>query len=86
MSHDKHQHEQSSQPEQETEPLQQIEAFHHFMHDCRACQQEVEPHWQFCAHCGTRLATRCPGCGTPLPPVGARSCPHCGLEIPQVNG
>ena len=23
------------------------------------CRRELEPHWQFCAHCGARLATHC---------------------------
>jgi predicted amidophosphoribosyltransferase len=38
-----------------------------------------------CAHCGTRLATHCPGCGNPLPPAGAHACPRCGLALPQVR-
>jgi hypothetical protein len=65
--------------------LKQHEAFHHFLRECVACQQEIEPHWQLCAHCGTRLATSCSGCGTPLPPAGAQACPSCGLAIPQGN-
>lgn len=70
------------QPE-DTRPLQQLEAFHRLLEECKDCQKEIEPHWQFCAHCGTRLATQCPGCGTPLPPAGAHACPQCGLAIPQ---
>ena len=49
------------------------------------CRREIEAHWQFCAHCGTRLATHCPGCGNPLPPPGAHACPRCGLALPQVS-
>jgi len=51
--------------------------------ECEACRREVAPHWQFCAHCGTRLATACPRCGSPLPPSGAHYCPHCGLQLPE---
>jgi hypothetical protein len=85
MHDHREQHEPSSQPDEELGPLQQIETFHRFMHECRECQKEIAPHWQFCAHCGTRLATQCPGCGTPLPPAGAPACPHCGLAIPQTS-
>ena len=67
-------------------PLKQLAALHDLMRECQDCQTEVDPHWQFCAHCGTRLATQCPGCGNPLPPAGARTCPHCGLAIPQAQG
>lgn len=59
-----------------------VEAFHRLVVECQACQAEAQPHWQYCAQCGTRLATQCPGCGSPLPPLGARYCPHCGVEIP----
>jgi hypothetical protein len=83
MSHDAQQPEPSG-PRDEDIPLQ-LEAFHRFMAECKDCQKEIEPHWQFCAHCGTRLATQCPGCGTPLPPAGAHACPRCGLAIPQVG-
>ncbi len=65
--------------------LDQRSAFHQLMAECNECQVEIEPHWQFCAHCGTRLATSCPGCGNPLPPAGATACPHCGLAIPQIH-
>lgn len=58
-------------------------AFHALIRECQACQEEVPLHWGFCAHCGTRLASKCPGCGNPLPPLGARYCPFCGLAIPQ---
>lgn len=74
-----------STPQQEEILLQQRQQFQDFLEECSACQEEVEPHWQYCAHCGTRLATECPGCGAPLPPAGAHSCPSCGLEIPKVN-
>lgn len=69
----------------ETALLNQRAAFHELMQECYECQQEVDPHWQSCAHCGTRLATRCPGCGNPLPPAGALTCFHCGLKIPQLD-
>lgn len=65
--------------------IDQRQQFHQFMSECSDCQEEVDPHWQYCAHCGTRLATKCPGCGNPLPPAGAPSCLNCGLAIPQVN-
>lgn len=81
---------QSAQTSAQTVPneaiiLQQRDAFHQLLSECTACQEEVEPNWQFCAHCGVRLATRCPGCGAPLPPAGASACPSCGLAIPQVK-
>ncbi len=62
--------------------LRQLEAFRQFSRQCAACQTEVPQTWQYCAHCGLRLATQCPSCGNPLPPKGARFCPHCGLEMP----
>jgi hypothetical protein len=65
--------------------LKRRDELHLLAHECDICREEVEPHWQFCAHCGVRLATKCPGCGQPLPPAGATACPHCGLEIPQVQ-
>jgi len=70
---------------QELPLVERIEQFHRFMRECHSCQLDVEPHWQFCAHCGVRRSTECPRCGTPLPPSGAQSCPQCGLEIPQPN-
>lgn len=60
-----------------------LEVFRQFVRECQACQTDVPQDWQYCAHCGERLATRCPSCGNPLPPSGGRFCPHCGLEIPQ---
>ncbi len=60
-----------------------LEVFHRFIVECQACQTEASPHWQYCAECGSRLATQCPGCGSPLPPLGARYCPHCGIKIPE---
>lgn len=63
--------------------LKQQEAFHVLIQECQECQKDIEPHWQFCAHCGIRLATSCPGCGTPLPPAGAYACPSCGLPLPK---
>ncbi len=65
--------------------LRQLEAFREFVRECAACQAEVPQTWQYCAHCGLRLATQCPSCGNPLPPKGARFCPHCGLQIPAAN-
>ncbi|MGE3540662.1 MAG: zinc ribbon domain-containing protein [Candidatus Tectimicrobiota bacterium] len=62
---------------------QQHEAFHVLMQECLECRKDIEPHWQFCAHCGIRLATSCPGCGNPLPPAGAQTCPSCALPLPQ---
>lgn len=76
----------ASREEKEPAPLRQLEAWHNLLRECRDCQKEVDIHWQFCAHCGTRLATQCPGCGNPLPPAGARSCPSCGLAIPPQHG
>ena len=61
------------------------EEFQQFIQECHDCQREIEPHWQFCAHCGTRLATHCPGCGNPLPPAGAHACPRCGLALPSAS-
>lgn len=46
---------------------QRHEAFHVLAQECQECRRDIEPHWQFCAHCGIRLATQCPGCGHPLP-------------------
>lgn len=83
MSDNTHRDDIPVQRPQEAESLRQLEAWHDLLRECRDCQQEVDPHWQFCAHCGTRLATQCPGCGQPLPPAGALSCPSCGLAIPQ---
>lgn len=85
MADDKQPHEQTKPSDKAWQPLQQLEGFHRFMQECSDCQQEIEPHWQFCAHCGIRLATECPGCGNPLPPAGARACPSCGLAIPQTD-
>ena len=65
--------------------LKQRQQFQEFMLECAACQEEVDPHWQYCAYCATRMTTACPGCGQPLPPAGAPSCLNCGLAIPQVN-
>lgn len=75
-----------SQQRKDALPLRQLEAWHELLRECGECQQDVDLHWQFCAHCGTRLATECPGCGNPLPPAGALSCPSCGLPIPQEQG
>lgn len=76
---------QTEATHEEISLINQRQQFQDFMDECSACQEEVDPHWQYCAHCGTRLATTCPGCGNPLPPAGAYSCPSCGLKIPQVS-
>lgn len=83
MAHDKQPYDETRQRREDETPRQQLEAFHTLDNECRECRRDIEPHWQFCAHCGVRLATSCPGCGTPLPPAGAAACPHCGLAIPQ---
>lgn len=75
----------SGKPHKALSAQERVEAFHHFMQECRECQKEIDLHWQFCAHCGTRLNMSCPGCGVPLPPAGATACPSCGLAIPQVE-
>lgn len=63
-----------------------LEVLRKFVVECRACQAEAPPYWQYCTECGARLATQCPGCGCPLPPLGtARFCPHCGVEIPKAE-
>ncbi len=49
--------------------------------ECAHCRREVQPDWQFCAHCDARLATACPNCGVPLPPAGATHCGHCGMIL-----
>jgi Double zinc ribbon len=74
---------QSEESREESALLKLQEEFHQFLHECRDCRREIEAHWQFCAHCGTRLATHCPGCGNPLPPPGAHACPRCGVVLPQ---
>lgn len=80
------QRQRSEQSQVERALLTLQEEFHQLIQECRDCRREIAPHWQFCAHCGVRLATHCPGCGTALPPAGAPSCPHCGLAIPQLRG
>ncbi|MEZ4705829.1 MAG: zinc ribbon domain-containing protein [Caldilineaceae bacterium] len=77
---------QPSQTPDEIALINRRQQLHEFLTECAACQEEIDPHWQYCAHCGTRLAVKCPGCGAPLPPAGAHSCPSCGLEIPKVAG
>jgi predicted amidophosphoribosyltransferase len=73
------------EPDAETTLAQQHQAFHVLMQECQECQKDIQPHWQFCAHCGIRLATSCPGCGNPLPPAGAYACLSCGLPLPQTS-
>ncbi|HYM14492.1 MAG TPA: zinc ribbon domain-containing protein [Dehalococcoidia bacterium] len=54
--------------------------------ECGSCRAAFQPDWQFCAHCGVRLATACPACGVPLPPLGATHCGACGIELPHRAG
>ena len=82
---EEHQQPQSDESQEESALLKLQEAFHQFIQECIDCRREIASHWQFCAHCGTRLATHCPGCGNPLPPPGAHACPRCGLALPQVQ-
>ncbi|MSQ33254.1 MAG: zinc ribbon domain-containing protein [Dehalococcoidia bacterium] len=60
-------------------------AFELLVAECKACRSTVDAHWQFCVDCGSRLSTECPGCGEPLPPLGAKFCGHCGLQIPRLE-
>ncbi|MBM3223100.1 MAG: hypothetical protein FJZ47_04760 [Candidatus Tectomicrobia bacterium] len=76
-------HTQTEQRREEAQFLKLHTEFQQLMQECSDCRRDIDPHWQFCAHCGIRLATHCPGCGNPLPPVGAQSCPRCGLAMPQ---
>jgi hypothetical protein len=41
-------------------------AFRVLGNECSACHEHLQPDWQFCAHCETRLATACPACGVAL--------------------
>jgi predicted amidophosphoribosyltransferase len=70
----------------EKELLRRLELVERFLVECQECQAENPQHWQYCSECGARLATACPGCGCPLPPVGARYCPHCGMKLPEAEG
>ena len=65
--------------------LRKLGALHHFMRECTTYQQELEAHWQLCAHCEERLVTQCPGCGNPVPPAGAYFCPRCGWSMPPIG-
>ncbi len=56
-------------------------AFRVLGNECSACREHLQPDWQFCAHCETRLATACPACGVALPPAGANHCGRCGLVL-----
>ena len=80
---DEKQRQQTEQNQVESSLLKLREEFQQLIQECHDCRREIEPHWQFCAHCGIRLATHCPGCDNPLPPAGALACPHCGLALPQ---
>jgi predicted amidophosphoribosyltransferase len=85
MSDEQQAGERSNQPGEEAALLKRRQEWYQLVQECQECQRELEPHWQFCAHCGVRLATQCPGCGSPLPPAGAATCPHCGLAIPPLG-
>ena len=74
---------QAEQSRVESTLLKLQNEFHQLLQECFDCRREIAPHWQFCAHCGIRLATHCPGCGNPLPPAGAAACPRCGLSLPS---
>ena len=78
-----HQEQSGEERRLDSSILKLHEEFHQFIHECQACQREIAPHWQVCAHCGVRLATHCPGCGNPLPPAGAQACPRCGVAVRQ---
>ena len=82
---DEQQRQHTEQNQVESRLLKLHEEFQQFIQECHDCQREIEPHWQFCAHCGIRLATHCPGCGNPLPPAGAHACPRCGLALPSAS-
>ena len=86
MRHNERPHNPASQRDETFAPLQQHQSYQDFVRECQSCQQEIEPDWQACAHCGARLATKCPACDEPLPPVGTPSCPSCGLSIPPPAG
>jgi predicted amidophosphoribosyltransferase len=79
------QRQQPEQAEVESALLKRHAELHQLIQECQDCQREIESHWQFCAHCGVRLATQCPNCGNPLPPLGAQACPACGLALPSVQ-
>ena len=76
---------QAEASREEAALLKLQEEFRYLVHECGDCRREIESHWQFCAHCGIRLATHCPGCGNPLPPPGAHACLRCGLALPQIS-
>jgi hypothetical protein len=65
--------------------VQWLATFCQFIYECRACQYDVAPPWQLCAHCDVRLAISCPQCADPLPPAGAYACPCCGFAMPLVE-
>ena len=67
----------------ESELLRLRKLIETFTKRCQRCQLTMPMDWQYCAQCGLRLATQCPGCSKPLPPTGGLFCPYCGLEIPQ---
>jgi Double zinc ribbon len=82
---DEQQRQQAEQRWEEFALRKLQEEFHQFLHECQACQRDIAPHWQVCAHCGARLATHCPGCGNPLPPAGAQVCARCGVALPPLR-
>jgi hypothetical protein len=59
----------SEESREEAALLKLQEEFRHFVHECRECRSELEAHWQFCAHCGIRLATHLPRLRQPVTPA-----------------
>ena len=66
---------------EETHRERALLAFRALGGECSACREQLQPDWQFCAHCEARLATACPACGVALPPAGTNHCGHCGLIL-----
>jgi hypothetical protein len=51
---------------------------------CPKCQNENEPHTQFCPECGTELLFTCPLCGDKTY-LGANNCAGCGKSISKIK-
>jgi len=49
---DEKQRQWSEQSRVECSLLKLQEEFHQLMQACLECRREIEPYWQFCAHCG----------------------------------
>ena len=65
--------------------VQWLAAFCQFVHDCRACQHDIAPHWQLYTHCDVRLAISCPQCAGPVSPAGTYAYPCRGCAMPPVE-